>query len=199
MIGGVIVGIVVSGVMAADLLSALVVEAPWLFAWLWFNLFIAVYEFYVVAQWRYLKHCPRDFWKEPVENDSAESEKYGGFWLKAWAEYACEADRRYLADTSGRPNFVYWIEFGNAIWVVLLWIAFLMQQWSLVGILLILQAYHCGIYFLSWAYDRRAYGEGFKGLSYKAYAYLALSALWIVIPVLLYLWGWGSAPTRQLF
>lgn len=141
---------------------------PWLFGWLWFNLFIAVYEVYIVWKRADLQRLGcLDFWGETGYKD---------FWLKAWAEYACQADRRYL-----RPSdFVFWIEFGNAVWVVLLWIAFLARRWYWVGILLLIQAYHCVLYFLTWAHSN-------VFLTGKGVAYLGLSALWIILPLVAYM------------
>jgi hypothetical protein len=144
--------------------------SPLLFAWLWFNLFIAIYEFYVVAQKDKFnpKECPKDFWKEPVQE---------GFWLKAWHEYSCFSDRRYLSPT----DFVFWIEFGNAILVILLGIVYLFQIPVLLQHLLILQAYHCGIYFLSLIQSKKYEQK----VPWKRNLYLSISSLWIIVPLIL--------------
>jgi len=142
--------------------------SPLLFAWLWFNLFIMIYEFYVVAQKDKFNpsKCPNDFWNEPVQD---------GFWLKAWHEYSCFSDRRYLSPT----DFVFWIEFGNAIIVIFLWLAYLFQIPILIQMLLIIQAYHCGIYFLSLIQSKKY----IQKVPWKRNLYLGISSLWIIIPI----------------
>lgn len=142
---------------------------PFLFTWLWFNLFIAIYEIYIVAQKDKFtpKQCPNDFWNEPVQD---------GFWLKAWHEYSCFSDRRYLSPS----DFVFWIEFGNAVLVILLWMAYLLNQTTLLTILLILQAYHCGIYFLSLIQSKKYV----QILPWKRNLYLGISSLWIIVPII---------------
>lgn len=156
------VAILVSGIPFYSGTNAL------LFSWLWFNLFIAIYEFYIVANKDRFNpsQCPVDFWREPVQED---------FWLKAWHEYSCFSDRRYLTPS----DFVFWIEFGNAVLVVLLWLAYLLNQWVLVSILLILQAYHCSIYFISLVHSKN-YTEKEP---WKLRFYLTISSLWIIVPI----------------
>jgi hypothetical protein len=162
-LGGVGLVLLVSGILLYPGTQAL------LFAWLWFNLFIAIYEVYIVAQKDKFnpKQCPKDFWKEHVQD---------GFWLKAWHEYSCFSDRRYLSPM----DFVFWIEFGNAILVILLWLAYLFHQPTLLMILLIIQAYHCSIYFLSLVQSKK-YDQK---VPWKRNLYLGISSLWIIIPLL---------------
>ena len=143
-----------------------------LFAWLWFNVFIAIYEFYIV--W---KRNEMVMYKDIGENmDFWNTSSTDYFWRDAWGEYSYNSDRRYLEPT----DFVYWIEFGNAIIVLLLWMAFISNNMLLVKVLLVIQAYHCGIYFLSWYYT---YGN--TRFSNLQEIYLGISALWIICPVAL--------------
>lgn len=141
-----------------------------LFAWLWFNLFIALYEFYVV----YYRHrmaeeeCPVNFWRTQVEGD---------FWLKAWLEYTCYSDRRYLD-----PNdTVFYIEGLNAILVVLMWLAALTGSYHFLAYLLILQAANCLLYFLSLFTSRKISVAS----PTKLVLYLLMSSLWFFVPTYL--------------
>lgn len=148
---------------------------PWIGAWLWFNVFIAVYEVYIVWNRAQVgaRACPVDFWTTP--------KPLGAFWMDAWREYSCQSDRRYLDPR----DFVFWIEFGNVLWVVLLAAALVSANsvgsakplW--IGVVLILQAYHCLIYFITLYHSQK-----YTFLNpFKAWFYLAISALWIIIPL----------------
>lgn len=141
---------------------------PWVFAWIWFNLFIAVYELYVIwHRHRFSpERCPRDFWNEPVER---------GFWFKAWQEYTCYSDRRYLDP----KDFVFWLEFGNVVFVVLLIVAYMANSALFLGVVLVAQAYHCLLYFLS-LYHSKKYTVMHP---MKATTYLLISAIWFIIPM----------------
>lgn len=144
---------------------------PWIGAWLWFNLFIAVYEIYIVWNRTTVgaRACPPAFWTTPRGEN-------GEFWMDAWREYSCQSDRRYLDP----HDFVFWIEFGNVIWVILLAAALATGKALWIGIVLILQAYHCLIYFIT-LYHSQKYTFIHP---FKAWTYLTISALWIIIPII---------------
>ena len=138
------------------------------FAWLWFNLFIALYEFYVIYHRRHMakQDCPQDFWGTPVSGD---------FWLKAWLEYTCYSDKRYLD-----PNdTVFYIEGFNAILVVLMWVAILMGSYPLLMYLLIIQAANCLLYFVSLYVSRKISLASPKKLA----LYLLMSSMWFFVPL----------------
>lgn len=143
---------------------------PVLFGWLWFNLWIAIYEIYIVYNKRNLtpEACgaSESFWTR----DSGPLR----FWKEAWNEYACEADHRYLDP----HDFVFIIEAINAVIVAALIYAIYAKSAPItIAALLLLQAYHCGIYFVSWAHS------GAYKISTKSVAYLLISAIWIFFPV----------------
>ena len=141
---------------------------PVLFAWLWFNIFIAIYEFYIIYNRQYFVSlsCPNDFWKEQVNNN---------FWLKAWHEYTCYSDMRYLDP----KDTVFFIEGLNGILVLLQWVAFLTKSYNILIYLLILQAANCLFYFVS-LYNSRKMNIS---LPYKASSYLIISSLWFIMPL----------------
>ena len=163
-------------VWRASNFSATMPVAPMLlFAWLWFNLFIAAYEFYIVYKRRSLaeQECPRDFWGTPTSADAAD------FWLRAWLEYTCYSDTRYLD-----PNdTVFYIEGLNAILVVLMWGALLTGSYPLLMYLLILQAANCVFYFVS-LYKS---GKINAASPTKLTLYLLMSSLWVFAPLYLVL------------
>ena len=142
---------------------------PLLFGWLWFNLWIAIYEMYIVYRRKQLtdEKCQPGFWSK----DSSPST----FWKDAWNEYTCFSDTRYLDSN----DFVFVIELINAILVLMMWFLVMTKQIGGVYVLLLLQAYHCGIYFISLWYSKNI------NIIYpiKFYGYLAISLLWIVIPI----------------
>lgn len=167
-LSGAIVLLVVSG-YAIAINTAI---NPFLFAWLWFNLWIAVYEIYIIYNKRKLSAAVcvdhRDFWTR----DSSPTR----FWKEAWNEYACVVDRRYLDP----HDFVFIIEAINAILVIALLIAvYTGSKPVIIAAILLLQAYHCGIYFASWAASVDMPIE----LTFKPVIYLLISALWIFVPV----------------
>jgi hypothetical protein len=140
-----------------------------LFAWLWFNLWIAFYEIYIVYQRKTLtkEKCQPGFWSKDTN--------WYSFWKDAWNEYTCYSDTRYL-----NPNdFVFIIELINAILVILLWFAILNHNIFWIYILLFIQAYHCCIYFISLWHSQKIN----NAYPLKLYGYLAISALWIMIPI----------------
>ncbi len=140
-----------------------------LFAWLWFNLWIAIYEIYIVYQRKTLtkEKCHPGFWSKDTT--------WNTFWKDAWNEYTCYSDTRYL-----NPNdFVFIIELINAILVILLWFALASSNPAWIYILLLIQAYHCCIYFISLWHNQKIN----HAYPIKLYGYLAISALWIIIPI----------------
>ena len=145
---------------------------PAVFAWLWFNLFIAAYEAHVVILRKKFSKtgCPGNFWKEPVQD---------GFWLKAWHEYTCYSDTRYLDYND--PVFV--IEGLNAAIVLVMWIALLFGAYTIIMPLLLLQALNCILYFVT-LYKS---GKTTKSHKVKAISYLLMSSLWIIVPLVLVL------------
>ncbi len=160
-------GITLSGIIAGQALHVSK-ESTLLFGWLWFNLFIAVYEFYIVYN-RHKFHpdkCPANYWQEKVRGD---------FWLNTWHEYTCQSDLRYLNPIS----YVFSIELTNAILVVLLWIAFLALQTKTVSTLLWSQLIVCTLYFASLARNIK------KPVSAKTIIYLFISSWWILVPLII--------------
>ena len=161
-----VIGIIVSTWALTTTMPSVVY--PWVLAWLWFNVFIAIYEVYIVWN-RALFHpskCPVDFWGTTIRQD---------LWMNAWHEYSCQSDRRYL-DPS---DFVFWIEFGNVVWVILLAAALWSGKALWIGVVLILQAYHCFLYFITLYHSKK-----YTFINpIKAWVYLCISALWIIIPL----------------
>lgn len=140
-----------------------------LFAWLWFNFWIAIYEIYIVYQRKQLSKnkCLSGFWSKETDLLT--------FWKDAWNEYTCYSDTRYL-----NPNdFVFVIEFINAFLVLLLWFSVANANPLWIYNLLMIQAYHCCIYFISLWHSKKINNI----YPIKLYSYLAISALWIVIPI----------------
>ena len=167
-LGSAIAIIIASG---AAVYSAFPAINPILFAWLWFNLWIAAYEIYIVYNRRNMspEQCkrPDEFWTR----DSGPLR----FWKEAWNEYACVADNRYLDPR----DFVFVIESINAVMVAaLIYALYAKSAPVVIAAILLLQAYHCVIYFASWAsYKKRS------GLSMKSIIYLLISAIWIFGPL----------------
>ena len=143
-------------------------KIPVLFAWLWFNIFIAVYEFYIIYNRQYFAtlSCPSDYWGEPTSKN---------FWLKTWHEYTCYSDTRYL-DPS---DTVFLIEGLNGVLVILQWIALLTGSYGILMYLLILQAANCLFYFVS-LYRSRKTNTSFP---HKATIYLLISSVWFFVPL----------------
>lgn len=139
-----------------------------LFVWLWFNLFIALYEFYIVYNRKHFDHmsCPKDFWQEEVEN---------GFWFRSWLEYTCYSDTRYLDP----QDPVFFVEALNGIIVILMLIAALFGAYNTVLYLLILQAANCIFYFVSLYKSKKTNWK----YPYKTTGYLLISSLWIFVPL----------------
>ena len=144
---------------------------PLLFAWLWFNLWIAIYEMYIVYKRKQLtkEKCKPGFWSR--------SNSFNTFWKDAWNEYTCFSDTRYLDSY----DFVFVIELINAILVLMMWFLLFMNLPAFIYILLILQAYHCGIYFVSLWYSQKINRQA----PLKLVSYLLISALWFLIPIYL--------------
>lgn len=160
---------------------------PILFGWIWFNIWIGLYETYMVINRTrlatYNENCDKKtFWSEDNRDKSRP------FWLDAWSDYACYADDRYY-----KPNqLVHWIELGNAIIVAILIICILAGFNKMLIVILVIQAYHCFIYFLTlWHY--RLENKN-KNTNYKTILYLILSAIWIIIPIIIIglLWGYNK-------
>jgi hypothetical protein len=143
-----------------------------LFAWLWFNVFIAIYEFYIVYQRKTLATmtCQTSFWNTPIS-------QHENLWLRAWHEYTCYSDTRYMEPN----NPVFLIEAMNAVIVVLLWIAFLFKSIICIYVLLVLQTLCCVLYFITLYTSRKTNTEHPR----KALIYLSISSLWIIVPVAL--------------
>jgi len=142
-----------------------------LFSWLWFNLWIAVYEIYIVYYRKELtkNKCNSGFWSR--ENNLFD------FWKDAWNEYTCYSDTRYL----NHNDFVFIIEFMNALLVICLFIAFIINSKYWIHLLLIIQAYHCSIYFISLLHSKKINTL----YPIKTTSYLLISALWIFVPLVL--------------
>jgi hypothetical protein len=166
--------IVLSGIVAYKFIKPSI--HPLLFGWIWFNIWIAIYETYIVVNRdtikKYGANCEnKDFWESNTKDN---------FWLRAWAEYACFADRRYFDPN----NIVFWIELGNAIIVVILLLVYLLGygNTNILIYVLIIQAYHCFIYFLTWMWENQKVNS-IEG--YRKYIYLLISAVWIIVPIII--------------
>lgn len=168
---GTLIFIIVSGIIAYRSIKRTTKIHPLLFGWIWFNIWIAIYETYIVIyrsqMKQYEESCDRSqFWANGGDK----------FWLRAWAEYACFADKRYFDPT----NLVFWIELGNAIIVAILILLLIMGWNKALLYMLVIQAYHCFIYFLTWWKERNNSIQ-----NSKKYIYLLLSAVWLIVPILL--------------
>lgn len=165
----------ITGIMI--LLSGWLVYASWttvpplLFGWLWFNLWIAIYEMYIVYCRKQLtkEKCQPGFWSK--------MNSFQIFWKDAWNEYTCFSDTRYLEPY----DFVFVIELINAILVLMMWFLLITKQMKGIYLLLLIQAYHCGIYFISLWYSQKIN----RLVPWKTWLYLWISALWILIPLML--------------
>lgn len=175
---GTLIFIILSGIVAYKALGKSTKIHPILFGWIWFNIWIAIYETYIVLyrsrMRQYEDSCEkRKFWSRGDGAAIGDS-----FWLRAWAEYACFADKRYFDPN----NLVFWIELGNAIIVGVLVLLLIMGWNTAVLYMLLIQAYHCFIYFLTWWKENRT-DNNISVEGEKKYMYLLLSAVWLILPV----------------
>lgn len=163
---------VVFMILSGKLVYSWISMYPYLFAWLWFNLWIAIYEIYIVFYRKELtkQRCQPGFWSRETN--------FLSFWKEAWNEYTCYSDERYL-DSS---DFVFVIEFLNALMILGLWVAFFYRHVAALYILLAIQAYHCGIYFMSLYHSRKTNVE----YPWKTFSYLMISAAWVIFPLLFF-------------
>lgn len=141
-----------------------------IFSWLWFNLFIAIYEFYIVYNRNKFEslECEKDFWSQSIKIED-------NFWLRAWHEYTCYSDTRYLEPT----NPVFMIEATNAVIVMFLWIALITRSRYALFALLVIQILCCLLYFITLYISRKTNVRYPK----KAFVYLAISSLWVFAPL----------------
>lgn len=131
-----------------------------LHAWLYFNVFISIYEIYIISiRYNLNKDCKSDFWKE--EDD-------GQLFKKAWEEYACVVDERYFSPN----NYVFKFELINVILTILMFTT----NPKMIKVLLFLQFLNCVCYFSTLSS---------KSNTMKSHLYRGISALWLVIPVIL--------------
>jgi hypothetical protein len=158
----IIIFIIVSGYSVIKLFN---ISNILLFAWLWFNLFIAIYEIYIVYHRNKFNkvNCPTHYWKNTIKDT---------FWLDTWHEYTCNSDKRYLTPSS----YVFHIELLNAILVILLWLCYIIHFVPGMLFLLIMQGYVCFIYFITLK-NNILYHH-----TYKLLIYLFISSWWIIVP-----------------
>ena len=159
------VGMIISGIGMAPYVPI----SPWVFGWLWFNVWIAIYEIYIVVYRSELteKKCEPGFWSRETS--------FRSFWKDAWNEYTCYADERYL-----NPNdFVFLLEFMNALLILGLIVAVYFNLPGWIPMILLLQAYHCGIYFISLVHSKKTNTQH----PLKTLIYLSISALWFIVPL----------------
>ncbi len=156
-------GVVVSGLFVSNTL---------LYGWIWFNVFIAIYEVYIYAKRNALSttHCSQDFWNTLIEAPDVP--------FRAWEECACVADHRYVDPDS----YVYLFELLNVALAVTLCFAWFNNKYKLIRHSLIAQALVCIIYFIT-LYQKNSFTR--RRLSIKHWSYWSISALWIIIPLAL--------------
>ena len=170
--------IVLSSAIIAMILSGKIAysyfyQSPYVFAWLWFNLWIAIYEIYIVVYRKELtkKRCQPGFWSRDTNILS--------FWKEAWNEYTCYSDERYLDPT----DFVFVIEFMNALLIIGLWFAYVFKRSIILYLLLAIQGYHCILYFISLYHSKKTNTQ----YPWKTFSYLMISALWVILPILFFM------------
>lgn len=161
------------GVVASGLLVS---NSP-VYLWVWFNVFIASYEVYIYIKRNALSRtrCTQDFWTTPINTQDVP--------LRAWKEYACVADQRYIISkgyfVSG--SYVYLFELLNVALVATLCFAWFNNKYKLIRQTLVLQALVCIVYFATLYQD-----DSFRRpLSIKSWIYWMISALWVVVPLAL--------------
>lgn len=131
-----------------------------LHSWIYFNIFISLYEMYIILTRKKLNknNCSDGFWNE--EDD-------GVLFHKAWQEYACKTDERYF----DKSNYVFIFEFINVVLTLLM-----LVNMKYVRPLLLLQLLNCSVYFTTLTSDNN---------TYLGHTYRAISALWLVVPAIL--------------
>ncbi len=147
-----------------------------LFLWIVLNVFISIYELYIIAIRKNLTPtCKSNFWSTPIDPNS-------NFFKAAWEEYACKVDNRYFDPV----NFVFCFEFLNVIFTFVLVYLLLNKNWSHIRTVLLLQFVNAVCYFvtidnLGVQNGKNSHHAGLK-IMYKS-----ISALWLVVPALLLL------------
>jgi hypothetical protein len=135
-----------------------------LLGWIYFNIFISIYELYIIYNRKDLResNCDDDFW---------DRDNNGEIWKKSWEEYACKTDKRYF----NKNNYVFLLEFINVLLTIGLLYAISYKK-NLIKTLLLLQFLNAVVYFTTLT----AENHGGKGHIYRG-----ISALWLIVPVLL--------------
>lgn len=130
--------------------------------WIFFNIFISIYEMYIIIVRKKLTQddCRDNFWTE--KND-------GQIFRKAWNEYACVTDKRYFSPNS----YVFLFEFINVIITIFLFLN--RDKKDNIKKLLLLQFINASIYFTTLTAENKRFGH----------IYRSISALWLICPVLL--------------
>ena len=134
--------------------------------WLIFNVFISLYEIYIIKTRHVIKkyYCVRNFWRTPLKF-SKHIDRLQAYWI----EYACKVDNRYFNSDS----YVYWFEANNVITTVLAIILYYNSSSYLVYAI-VLQMLNCCMYF---------YTIPSQKYDYIDILYLGISAVWIVLPL----------------
>lgn len=135
-----------------------------LHTWFVFNLFISLYEVYIIQNRYYLNknHCDDDFWRGSVNRKTLLKDY--------WNEYACQTDERYF----NTDSYVYILEGLNVFFTILLGFAILKNKY--IKEVLLLQFLNAVFYFVSLSKGNNSD----KDITYKT-----ISSLWLIIPVIL--------------
>jgi hypothetical protein len=133
--------------------------------WLIFNVFISLYEIYIIKTREIVKdkYCVKNFWTVPFKfKDINRLQAY-------WIEYACKVDNRYF----NKNSYVYYFEAINVITTVA---AIILYFYNLdyISFPIFFQMINCCMYF---------YTIPSQKYDYIDIVYLSISALWILIPL----------------
>jgi hypothetical protein len=131
--------------------------------WFLFNVFISIYEVYIIYNRNKLttQECSDDFW-DKESNPKTMFKDY-------WNEYSCKTDDRYF----NNKNYVFYMEALNIVFTILLGYAMVYKK-KLIKSILILQFINAVVYFST-----------LKSVDLKDSVYRSISCLWLVIPVIL--------------
>ena len=142
--------------------------------WLVFNVFISLYEIYIINTRNVVKpyYCLKNFWTTPLK--FKEIDRLQAYWI----EYACKVDNRYFNSNS----YVYWFEALNVVTTILA-IIFYNYNSQYVMYAIFLQMLNCCAYFYTIPQQKYDYID---------IVYLSISAIWILIPLYL-LYGYISS------
>lgn len=139
--------------------------------WLIFNVFISLYEIYIIKTRHAIKdkYCIKNFWTVPFTyKDIDRLQAY-------WIEYACKVDNRYFKSSS----YVYYFEAINVVTTIVAIILYYYNP-KYISIPILFQMLNCFMYF--YTIPKQKY-------EYIDIIYLAISSLWIFVPLYILLKG----------